>query len=139
MKIWNAFSSEHSMNLVMIGKFKEVRHAQEAAQLIARLTEQVVAEPEAYEPGTDTHRKRFSDAMLRLLEESRIYSLYPSELGQFELDVRVEQRLNQITITTDEVDISAFLKLLIDKGARVEVYSAHDHPDIDEDDSDQAE
>ena len=44
MKIWNAFGTEHSMNLVMIGRFKEVRNAEEAKRLIDRLTEQVIDE-----------------------------------------------------------------------------------------------
>lgn len=129
MKIWNAYASEHSMNLVMIGRFKEVRDAQEAKQIIDRLAEQVSAESGAYEPDSDVRGRRFSDEMLQLLTESRFHSVYPAELGQFGLDVRVEVQGSHVVITTDEADISAFLKLLLEKGARVEVYSAHDYPD----------
>ncbi|EUA59807.1 hypothetical protein I550_2955 [Mycobacterium intracellulare 1956] len=35
-------------------------------------------------------------------------------------------------ITTDESDVQALLKVLLDGGARVEVYSAHDYPDTAE-------
>ena len=39
MKLWNAFGSEHSMNLVIIGRFNEVRDAELAKELIDRLVE----------------------------------------------------------------------------------------------------
>ncbi len=130
MKIWNAYASEHSMNLVMIGKFKEVHDAQEAKRMIDRLQAQVTAESGVYEPTSSANDLRISDEMLKLLEELQFHSAYPAELGQFEIDVRVEVKENQVVITTDEVDISAFLKFLIDKGARVEVYSEHFYPDV---------
>ena len=34
-----------------------------------------------------------------------------------------------IKISTDEADVSAFIKLFVESGARVEVYSAHHYPD----------
>ena len=49
MKVWNGYGSEHSMNLVIVGHFKEVRDAEKAKELIDLLTEQVNAEPEAYQ------------------------------------------------------------------------------------------
>ena len=131
MKIWNAYASEHSMNLVMIGRFKAVRDAQEAKRIIDRLTDQVSAESGAYQPNSEAYGQRFSDEMLQVLRESHFYSAYPAELGQFELDVHVEVKGSQVVITTDEVDVSAYLKLLLDKGARVEIYSAHDYPDAE--------
>jgi len=36
---------------------------------------------------------------------------------------------SRIVVTTDELEVSGFLKLMVDKGAKVEVYSAHDYPD----------
>ncbi len=36
---------------------------------------------------------------------------------------------NQITIDTDEIDISAFIKIFVDAGAKVEVYSKHFYPE----------
>jgi hypothetical protein len=35
---------------------------------------------------------------------------------------------SSIVVTTDETDVQALLKVLLDKGARIEVYSAHDYP-----------
>jgi hypothetical protein len=53
-------------------------------------------------------------------------------LAQFRYDINSERKNDQIVITTDELEVSAFLKLLIDKGARVEMYSAHDYPNTNE-------
>lgn len=129
MKIWNAFASEHSMNLVMIGRFKDVRNAEEATVLIERLTNQVSAESQVTERGAEPQGQRFSAAMLDLLRESNLYSVGASELEQFEYDVRVERKDNEVVVTTDEVEVSAFLKVLLEKGGRVEIYSAHNYPD----------
>ena len=128
MKIWNAFGTEHSMNLVMIGRFKEVRNAEEAKRLIDRLTEQVIDEGDAaYETGPA--QRRYSETMRDILKEEKVYDITPAEFDQFRYDVSVDQRGEEVSVRTDEVDISAFLKVLVDKGARVEIYSGHDYPE----------
>lgn len=128
MKIWFGYGSEHSMNLVMIGRFKEVRDAEMAAELIERLTEKVIAESGTYAHDSGPQDRRFSDAMLELLRETRLYTVNPSDLEQFEYDARVELKGNDVVVTTDEVDVSSFLKVFLEKGARVEIFSAHDYP-----------
>ena len=128
MKIWNAFGSEHSMNLVMIGRFKEVRNAQEAKRSIDRLTEFLSTEESTSPYGTDDARRGFSQALRELLKDEELYNIAPAELDQFRYDVRIEQRETEVSVRTDETDISVFLKVLIERGARVEIYSAHDYP-----------
>ena len=129
MKIWNAFGSEHSMNLVMIGKFKEVRNAQEAKRSIDRLTEFISTEESTSTYGTDDTRRGFSPALRELLRDESLYHIAPTELDQFRYDVSVKQTDTEVSVRTDEADISVFLKVMIEKGARVEIYSAHDYPD----------
>lgn len=129
MKVWNEYGSEHSMNLVMIGHFKEACEAEKAKKLIDRLTEQVRAEPEAYRSDAVPEGRRFSDAMMELMRESELYIIGSSELEQFNYDVSVCVEENRIVVKTEEVDVSSFLKILLEQGARVEVYSAHDYPD----------
>ncbi|MEM7201823.1 MAG: DUF6375 family protein [Planctomycetota bacterium] len=128
MKIWYGYGSEHSANLVMIGHFKDAGDAAKAMQVIEWLTNQVNADVEAgaIEVGNPVHR--FSDGMLELLGKAHFHSVGPAELEQFVYDVDVEADDSKIIITTEEIDVSAFLKVLIDKGARVEVYSAHEYP-----------
>ncbi len=127
MKIWKGYGSEHSMNLVMIGYFKKARDAEEAKKLLDQLTNQIMEDT-----GGEIDRvpkDRFTDTMLEFLSKVNLYILGPAELEQFLYDVQVDVDDNKVVITTDEVDVSAFLKVLMDKGARVEVYSAHYYPD----------
>ncbi len=129
MKVWYGFGSEHSTNLVMIGRFKEARDAEKVKEVLDRLIEQVSAEPDVYQRDAIPQDRYFSDAMLELLRAASVYSLGPTELEQFSYDARVRVKGNEVVVTTDEVDVSAFIKVLLDKGARIEVYSAHDYPD----------
>lgn len=115
------------MNLVLIGHFNEVSDAEEAKRLIDQIVEQVGADAEGHHGDTGP-RERFSDAMLEFFRTANLYILGPTELEQFLYDVKVEVKDNKVVITTDEVDVSAFLKVLLERGARVEVYSAHDYP-----------
>lgn len=123
MKIWNSYGSEHSANLVMIGTFKSAESAEKAKAVIDKLSDLLRASDEDLYSG-----ERFPNDVLNLLQELNFHSLAPSELVQFVFEVNSELIGNQIKLTTDEIDVSAFLKLLIDNGARVEVYSNHDYP-----------
>jgi len=124
MKIWNSYGSEHSANLVMIGRFKETSDAKEAKEAIERIEKYIS------QTGDDhRHATRYSEEMLDLLTELRVNSIQPAELEQFSFQPRLELKSNEIVLTTDEMDISAYLKVFVDKGARVEVYSAHDYND----------
>jgi hypothetical protein len=127
MKIWNSYGSEHSANLVMIGKFKDAASAESAQAIIDELTA-FISDREDEDLGVD----RYPDGVLDLLSRMKFHSVAPEEIKQFRYDVHSEVKADKIVITTDEVDISAFLKLLIEKGARVEVYSAHEYPDTGE-------
>lgn len=66
--------------------------------------------------------------MLSLLRSLKLYNLAPFELGQLVSDHHISRENDQITVTTDEADVSAFVKLFIEAGAKVEVFSAHDYP-----------
>jgi hypothetical protein len=127
MKIWDSYGSEHSMNLVLIGHFKEVSDASNAKEIIDMVSEQVVADQRAA-TGADDVRDRYSDGMRKVLEKVQVYSIAPTEFDQFNQDVRIEVDKSQMVITTDEIEVSAFMKVLLAKGARIEVYSAHDYP-----------
>lgn len=130
MKLWLGYGSEHSHNLVMIGHFQEVADAKRAEHMLHRLEALVNEEIGAKRMEVGTGVERFSDHVRHVLHtELRLYSVGPTELEQFAYDVRVKRADNDIVITTDEIDVSAFLKVLIDQKAKIEVYSAHYYPD----------
>lgn len=128
MKIWNQYGSEHSMNLVMIGTFKETRNAESAKQLIDTLIDYVRNEPPRSDDD-DPRESRFSKATMDFMIGTKLSTIGASELEQFQYEVHVETEGNKVVLKTDESEVSGFMKLLIEKGARVEVYSAHDYPD----------
>jgi hypothetical protein len=123
MKLWNSFGSEHSANLVMIGRFKDSASAENAKTAIDELTAYMKSNNE------DLHgADRYPDGVLEVLKKIKLHSVAPFELEQFNYDFSVGLEDDKLVIKTDEIDVSAFLKLMIDNGARVEVYSAHDQP-----------
>ena len=128
MKIWYGYSSEHSMNLVMIGRFSDAGDAAKAKQVIDWLTEQVDADVNSQLMTIGNPAERYTNGMADLFRKVELYSIGPVELEQFAYDVTIEIEGNQIVVKTDEIDVSAFLKVLLDMGARVEVYSAHHYP-----------
>ena len=131
MKIWTGFGSEHSANLVMIGRFEEAGKAKQVKEIIDRLSENAMEEDEMPRYDAAFRHRRYSEPMSKLLNEFQIYSIGSTELEQLQYDVSHEIEGNTIVFKTDEVDISAFMKILIDNGARIEIYSAHDYPDKD--------
>lgn len=129
MKIWYGYGSEHSMNLVMIGRFQDAAGAAHAHEIIMRLTEQVTDDADKNLIETGQLADRYTDPMLQLLGKLNVYSIGPSELEQFLYDATISSEEHKLIITTDEIDVSVFLKVMLDKGAHVEVYSAHDYDD----------
>ena len=131
MKLWLGYGTEHSMNLVMIGQFEDSREAAQALSALEHIKEQVHDDEESGLLEIGNPPDRYTEGMMKLLDEIFSYSLHPAELEQFMYEVHIELNGDRIVITTDEADISAFLKVLIAKRARVEVYSAHFHADTD--------
>src|SRR5262249_48649173 len=132
MKLWAGFGSEHSMNLVMIGRFVDASDAAHAKRLIDQLIALVIDEQAAGQIEVGQPQERFSDKVREFLRKNNCWSIAPSELEQFAYDVRVEHSRNTVELSTDESDVSAFLKVLLDHKARVEVFSAHHHHDKEE-------
>lgn len=126
MKVWRGYGSEHSMNLVMIGKFKSVDDAKKSKKIIDQLTEKLTDKIEV-----GNTRDRYSEDILSLLKEANIYTLRPLELEQFLYETHTKIEGDKLILTTDESEVSAFIKLMVDGGAKIEIFSAHDYPDAE--------
>ena len=131
MKVWLGYGTEHSMNLVMIGQFEDSKEAAQALSALEHIKERVNDDEESGLLEVGNPPDRYTEGMMKLLGDIGSYSLHPGEFEQFVYDVGIELNGDTIVITTDEADVSAFLKVLISKRARVEVYSAHFHTDTD--------
>jgi len=128
MKIWYQHGSEHSANLVMIGHFKDIAEATRANEVINELTKQVGEDQANGSLTVGTPSDRYDPAMLELLGRLNV-SIAPQEIEQFAYEVDVTIQGKDLVLTTEELDISAFLKVMLQEGARIEVYSAHNYPD----------
>lgn len=126
MKVWKTFGSEHSQNLVLIGKFKTAGEAEDFKEKFDDLTGFLV-DQEAN--GNLTYdADRFNKPLMDYLSKNKIYHLSPQILMQLIYDIRVSVSENEIHATSDD-DLNALISLLLDKGAKVEVFSAHDYPE----------
>ena len=128
MKIWYQHGSEHSANLVMIGHFEDASDATKAKEIIDALTKQVDEDQSNGTLTLGSPSRRYGTEMLDLLGRLNIATIGPQEIEQFAYEVSVKIDGSDLVLTTDEFDISAFLKVMFEKGARIEVYSAHDYP-----------
>ncbi len=123
MKIWNSYGSEHSLNLVIIGSFKEEHEAEAFEKLTEKVTSFLSENSEF-----DVEADRFDKQTLNFLSKENLFSLTPQQLGHLLYGVHVSRQGSKVRISSDD-DINAFISLLIHKGAKVEVFSAHDYPE----------
>src|SRR5690606_22138747 len=106
LKIWSAFGSEHSTNLVMIGSFKEAIDAEEVKKTIETLAEQVREDDRAGFLKIGEYPNKYTDNIFSLLGKLNIGSLSPLEIEQFAYDFSIELKKNQIILTSEENDVS---------------------------------
>jgi len=133
MKIWNGYGSEHSMNLVLIGKFKRAQDAEKVEKDIDKLSAQASKDDSFSIAFARPEDQRFSEEMLSLMRSLNLNTLGPADLEQLVSNHHLMREGDRITVKTDEAEISAFVKLFIEAGAKVEVFSAHDYPSDSDD------
>ena len=124
MKIWCGYGSEHSANLVIIGEFETAEKAQAAADVLSEATNIMVAEEEAGNiKGGDVPTK-YPDPLLKLtMSKNVLFSL--SDIEQLLYEYGQNVMGNQLIIRTDEYGINVFLSVMLQHGAKIQVYSAH--------------
>ncbi|WP_414676249.1 DUF6375 family protein [Limnobacter sp.] len=116
------------MNLVLIGRFKRAQDAEKVENDIKKLSDQASKDDSYSLAFAGPEDQKFSEDMLLLMRSLKLNTLGPTDLSQLLSDHQLEREGDQITVTTDEAEVSAFLKLFIEAGAKVEVFSAHDYP-----------
>lgn len=127
MKAWQGYGTEHSMNLVMIGHFEDANSARAAKDVIDTLTNAAEVEEAAGRLELGNPPEEFSEELFQVLSGLDLYSLGHNDVEQFLYDVKVAVEQDKVVITTDETEVLAFIKVLLNRGARLEVYSGHDH------------
>ena len=129
MKIWQGYGSEHSARLVMIGHFATPESAQLALSQMDVLRQRIEQEFD-YDAYDSDNLSVYEIQRLRdALSELKLYGFGPDDLEHYMREYSAERKGNMIVVRTDEYDVGGFVKFMIDKSARVEIYSAHDYPE----------
>ncbi|TRC87672.1 hypothetical protein FJV80_13145 [Mesorhizobium sp. WSM4310] len=123
MKVWIGYGSEHSANLVIIGKFESAGAAKSTLDTLTEATNIALADEAAGRLKAGEVTKNFSKDQLEFYQRTNL-ALDPEQL-LYEFHARVEG--DRVVITTEESEINSLLKALLHGGAKIEVYSAHDH------------
>lgn len=125
MKIWFGFGSEHSANLVIIGKFKDGAKASEALSLLNDVVKIARSEEESGRLKLGEPYK-FSQELLDLCMAKSL-PLNDNDPEELVYEHHVKQEGEKLIVTTEEMTVGAFLKVFLNAGAKIEVYSAHEH------------
>lgn len=123
MKIWTGYGSEHSANLVMLGKFKT---AEDATSFLAELEklERLIQEDGS---GDDVYRA-FPEKIMDAVFNGRIRfcnDFAPKDLEDFRMELHRQQRADDQTIVEFKSDVTGWaglIKMMVNAGARVEVF-----------------
>jgi hypothetical protein len=111
----------------MIGQFVDRASALAMKEQFDKITEVVANELEAgrLDVGWDSDG-RMGRELRDALNELKIYDLGIADVSNFAYDFSIHLDDDKLSVHTDEGEVQGFLKLMINGGARVEVFSAHD-------------
>ena len=133
MKVWRGYGSEHSASIVMIGEFKSVEEAESVYALIEELSGQASDDYSDDIISDWSKNERYSDKTEDRIRQRSLHYLSPSDIADFALNQpNIEKKGKELHFWTDDVEIGGFIKLMVNKGAKVQVYSAHNYPGDEE-------
>ena len=111
MRIWHSYGSEHSMDLVLVGRFETVSGAEAAIERMEAL--KALAQAEWSDDDWRRQDERMPDTLLDELMKLKLYEMGRSDVDIYALDHSVERRGSTIRIWTEESEVQGFLKVLI--------------------------
>jgi hypothetical protein len=111
------------MDLILVGTFETVTGAEAAIERMEAL--KALAEAEWSD---DDWRRQDEFLPGSLWDELKKLELY--QMGRWDVDIyaydhTIERQGSTVRVWTEESDVQGFLKVLIDLGGRVEVFSRH--------------
>ncbi|MDA8355166.1 MAG: DUF6375 family protein [Actinomycetota bacterium] len=124
MRIWHSYGSEHSMDLVLIGRFETVSGAEAAIERMEAL--KALAEAEWSDDDWRRHDDRMPETLTNELIKLKLYEMGRSDVDIYAYDYSIERDGSTVRVQTEESEVQGFLKVLLHLGARVEVFSRHD-------------
>lgn len=123
MRIWHSYGSEHSMDLVLVGKFETVSGAEAAIEQMEAL--KALAQAEWSDDDWRRQDERMPESLAAELMKLKLYDMGRPDVDIYYFEHSVERNGATVRIWTEESEVQGFLKVLIHLGARVEVFSRH--------------
>lgn len=123
MKIWKSFSAEHSAKLRIVGTFQETKDINSAKEAIEALTGEVMKQDVC-----SLLKASYTPEIEDVLKQKNLYCIGEEDLIHFTHAHNIDYSNTTITINTDELDIQGLIKIMINNGAKIEIYSKHDYP-----------
>lgn len=112
------------MDLVMIGMFETVVDAEEAIAKMEAL--KVLADAEWSDDSWQSKDERMPESLREGLMGLKLYDMGRFDVDNYAYEHTISRDGSIVRIWTEESDVQGFLKVLINLGARVEVFSRHD-------------
>ncbi|WP_336182108.1 hypothetical protein KSU07_00600 [Fusobacterium animalis] len=124
MKVWKAFSGDHSARLKIVGEFKENKDLRSFENDFIDFTEFVnqkenVTINDLYDKISKERRISFETLGVEDLEAGKYFSKDYLEIISD----------NKILIETDDLSIEFIIKLLIHNKGKIKILSYHDYPE----------
>lgn len=133
MKIWFGYGSDHSANLVMIGEFKTEQDAARVVALIEEISDRASSDLADGIIDYCAKNERLSENTEARIRNFELYNLSPADIADFALlGPSIVQKGKALHFHSDNEEIGGFVKLMVARGAKVQVYSAHEYPQIDD-------
>jgi hypothetical protein len=128
MKVWKGYGTEHSANLVIVGTFKTVNDATQASKIIMELTDIVRQDEEDGFIRAGNIPAKFSERIMSFVERTDFAMMNHEDPEALLYDFDITQDGNKISIHTEEQKYQIILNMMLSKGAKIEIFSAHDYP-----------
>lgn len=132
MKIWNTYSSEHSAALVMVGHFNSIKQKNDFLENFEKLVKNVRETIPEFE-FIQSFPKEISTALLsgeiKFGEDLSPWDLPDLLLEYSIIDDNVDDQT--VCIKSDETGWMAIIKMMVNAGAKVEIFSSHNKENID--------
>ena len=116
MKIWQAFSAEHSAMIKIIGRFDTLDDAKQASTLFNRLVE--ISNSFRSEESAS-----IGAAVVRACADTGLSNFSASDTEQLRSFRAITAGGREIRVEADHIEIQALLKVMAHFGARIEIYS----------------
>lgn len=127
MKVWNAYGSEHSSRIVLIGRFKDETGRQRFLKDFNFIADCVAKMDNVYDMDVETFPRERHDALMG----GKVCGgqiLTPDDCKGFAFERPEADGELGVKIESNEYDWNGVIKLLVENGAKVEVFSEHSYP-----------